>query len=268
MSENTHNILTRGLDSYSDGLKLKDILNDILGSLNGDLAFSVSPSTASSAPTSEAWTRTVTISLVNSNGEVQKWFTKDITTGVSIADTSSAGTATIESTTLSFENGVATVVVSGDAADWLGGTAQEEYITCTGAPSSDGTITIGVTAAGMTGSPLSIEVELVAATHTTVTLVADAVVAALEANVQFAAFFTVDNTAGKIVITAITPAADDATMALAFTDTDTTGTTFGSSTQETAGVAKETDTLTIAQLSLLGYTVAAKTSVETFEAQS
>ena len=38
---------------------------------------------------------------------------------MSIADGSTAGTATIPSTTLTFSGGVATVVVSGDEAAWL-----------------------------------------------------------------------------------------------------------------------------------------------------
>ena len=119
MEGNTYNILTRGIDGVSDGLKLSDLLNLMNDALCGDLAFSVSPATLASSATSEAWTRTVTISLVNAAGDVQKWFNKAITTGVSIADTSSAGTATIPSTTLTFVEGVATVVVSGDEAAWL-----------------------------------------------------------------------------------------------------------------------------------------------------
>lgn len=233
--------------------------------LAGDLVWVVTPSTVSTSPLSTAWTRSVVVELQTAAGEVHDWFSSDIATGNSIADTSSAGTASIVSTTLSIVDGRAVVTVSGDAQDWLGGTAQVETITCTGAPSSDGTITIGITAAGMTGSPVSVEVELVALTHTTVTLVADAVVAALTADAEFAAFFTADNTAGAIAITAITPAANDATMELAFTDTDTTGTTFGASTDTTAGVAKETDTYTVAEATIAGATVSSVTSVETFE---
>ena len=45
----------------------------------------------------------------------------------------------------------------------------------------------------------------------------------------------------------------------------TTGVTFGASTATEAGVAKETDTLTIANLSILGFTVTGGTSVETFQ---
>ena len=87
--------------------------------LAGDMVFVVTPATVTPAPTSEAWTRTVTCELQDAAGNVHKWFNKAITTGVSIADTSTAGTASIPSTTLTFADGKATVVVSGDAEDWL-----------------------------------------------------------------------------------------------------------------------------------------------------
>lgn len=87
--------------------------------MSGDLVFTVSPATVAPAPTSSAWTRTVTVTLETAAGADHIWFDKAITTGVSIADTSTAGTASIPSTTLTFVDGVATVVVSGDAADWL-----------------------------------------------------------------------------------------------------------------------------------------------------
>jgi hypothetical protein len=85
----------------------------------GDLVFVVSPATVAPAPTSDAWTRTVSVQLETASGDLHTWFNKAITSGVSIADTSTAGTATIPSTTLTFVNGRATVVVSGDAQDWL-----------------------------------------------------------------------------------------------------------------------------------------------------
>ena len=88
--------------------------------MSGNLEFLVAPATVTTAPTSSAWTRTVTVSLVDSSANTQIWFDKAIATGVSIADTSTAGTASIPSTTLTFADGVATVVVSGDAEDWLG----------------------------------------------------------------------------------------------------------------------------------------------------
>ena len=85
----------------------------------GDLVFIVTPATKSTAHKSTAWTRTVVVELQTAAGEVHTWFSKAITTGVSVGDTSSAGTATIPSTTLTFTKGRATVVVSGDAQAWL-----------------------------------------------------------------------------------------------------------------------------------------------------
>ena len=85
----------------------------------GDMLFVVAPATVTPVPLSTAWTRTVVIELQNAAGDVHKWFDKAITSGVSIANTSSAGTATIPATTLTFAEGKATVVVSGDAEDWL-----------------------------------------------------------------------------------------------------------------------------------------------------
>lgn len=87
--------------------------------LAGDMLFVVTPATVAPAPTAVAWTRTVVCELQTAGGKVHTWFNKAITTGVSIADTSTAGTASITSTTLTFVDGKATVVVSGDLADWL-----------------------------------------------------------------------------------------------------------------------------------------------------
>lgn len=95
-----------------DELSLRD------DAMAGNLVFVVTPVTVTSATRSTAWARTVTVMLKNSAGDVHTWFNKEIITGVSIADTSSAGTATIPSTTLTFVNGVATVVVSGSAHSW------------------------------------------------------------------------------------------------------------------------------------------------------
>jgi hypothetical protein len=346
----------------------------------GDMVFSVSPSTVVKAPTAAVWTRSVDIYLKNAAGKVHDWFDKAIATGVSVGDTSSAGTATIPSTTLTFEDGKATVVVSGDAQAWLGGTAQVRTITSTkgtgirqvrtitctaGESTGAGDITMTVTAAGMSNSPKDVVVaigasddsvtqvgDLVraalaldadvssyftvggaagavvltvidpvaddatldntfvdtdttgvtfgasvdttpgtapAAGDVTMTVTAagmdnspkDVVVAigatdydiadvgalvraALELDADVGAFFDVSGTGGIVILTAVTPAADDGTLDNTFVDTDTTGVTFGASVDTTPGVAKETDTLTIAEATILGYTISAKTSVQTF----
>ena len=87
--------------------------------LNGDMVVSISPATATHAATvSTGWTRTVTVTLKNAAGETHTWFNYAYASGCSIADTSSPGTASIPSTTLTFVNGVATVVVTGDAQSW------------------------------------------------------------------------------------------------------------------------------------------------------
>jgi hypothetical protein len=87
--------------------------------LSGDLVLVASPATVTTGATSTARTRTVTVSLKTSDGSIHTWFNGAITNGCSIADTSAAGTASIANTTLTFVNGVATKVVSLNAAAWL-----------------------------------------------------------------------------------------------------------------------------------------------------
>jgi hypothetical protein len=98
---------------------LRDAIDTLSKAMSGDLVWVVTPSTVAPSPTSAAWTRTVHIELQTAAGEVHTWFNDAITTGVSIADTSTAGTASIPSTTLTITDGTADVVVSGDAQDWL-----------------------------------------------------------------------------------------------------------------------------------------------------
>ncbi len=85
----------------------------------GDMIWVLTPATVDRAATASAWTRDVVVELQNTAGQVHSWYDAVITTGVSIADTSTAGTASIASTTLTIVNGKAVVTVSGDAAAWL-----------------------------------------------------------------------------------------------------------------------------------------------------
>lgn len=232
----------------------------------GDMVLVVTPATASQVPTEEGWTKDFLIEVKTAAGEVHDWLTKDFTTGVSVADTSSAGEATIASTTLSIENGKAVVTVTGDEAAWLGGTAQVETITATAGASSAGNVTMTITAAGMSNSPKAVTIALTTDDDTAAEVAAK-VRAALEADEDVNAFFTVGGTGAAVVITAKTPAANDATMAFGYVDTGSTSATFGSSTNTTAGVAKETATLTVAEMSIMGYTLASKTGVVTIEAE-
>lgn len=98
-----------------------DALMQMQKAASGDMVFAVSPATTTRAATAAAFTRNTCVCLKDADGNIHNWFTKNITSGVSIADTSTAGTASIPSTTLSFVNGIAPVVVSGSAAAWLAG---------------------------------------------------------------------------------------------------------------------------------------------------
>jgi len=84
----------------------------------GDLVWVLTPATVAHEATTAAWTRDVTVTLETAAGDVHTWFDKAISTGVSIADTSTAGTATIAATTLTIKNGKAIITVTGDAAAW------------------------------------------------------------------------------------------------------------------------------------------------------
>jgi tetrahydromethanopterin S-methyltransferase subunit E len=96
-----------------------DDIDMMAKALSGDIIWTVTPATTTRKATSAAWTRNVTVQLTDSAGNVHRWFNKAITTGVSVADTSTAGTASITSTTLTLVNGEATITVSGSAAAWL-----------------------------------------------------------------------------------------------------------------------------------------------------
>lgn len=96
----------------------RDYLSLIEKAMAGDLIWVLTPATLSTPATALAWTRSVLVELQTAAGEVHTWFNKAITSGVSIGDTSGAGTASIVSTTLTIVNGKAVIVVSGDAASW------------------------------------------------------------------------------------------------------------------------------------------------------
>jgi hypothetical protein len=231
--------------------------------MSGDMTMVITPATVTTDETSSAWTRDVAIKITDTSGNIHTWLTADYATTASIADTSSLGTATIASTTLSLDEGEATITVSGDAVAWSGGVQQEESITVTnGVDTADGTLVFTVTAAGMSNSPKAVNVALTNPTSANDT--AAAIGAALELDADVSAFFTVDVTTATIKLTAIAAAANDATMAMALTDADGTGVTVGASGDTTAGVAPETDTLTIGNITVMGYTVTGGTSVETF----
>lgn len=86
---------------------------------------------------------------------------------------------------------------------FVAGTAQVETATITAASgaTSSGTMTMVLTSAGMTGSPLNVPVALVTGTHTTAALIASAARTALSANAVVAARFSIGGTGADIVLT-------------------------------------------------------------------
>lgn len=99
--------------------ELRDYLELQAQAMSGDLVMVIDPETVAPAPTAAAWTRDVKVSIQNAAGDVHKWLNDTYATTVSIADDSTAGTASIASTTLTLVDGEATITVSGDAEAWL-----------------------------------------------------------------------------------------------------------------------------------------------------
>ena len=110
--------------------------------MSGDLVMVIEPETVTTDATDAAWTRDVTITIETADGDVHEWLTADYTTTLSVGNTSTDGTASIESTTLSIVRGKAVVTVSGDEEDWLAAetdTLTVGEITVLGATVSGGT---------------------------------------------------------------------------------------------------------------------------------
>lgn len=115
--------------------------------------------------------------------------------------------------------------------------AQTETIEVTNECTNTEEISVAVTATTLLGedSGESVTVPLDSTVHTTVTLVAAAVVEALNENEAIGAVFEASNAEGVITLAAKEPAANDSSLAIAFT-AGTSGVTVGSSTDGTTGV--------------------------------
>lgn len=115
--------------------------------------------------------------------------------------------------------------------------AQTETIEVTNECTNTEEISVTVTATTLLGedSGESVTVALDSTEHTSVTLVAAAVVEALNNNDIISAVFEASNAEGVITLAAKEPAANDSSLAIAFT-AGTSGVTVGSSTAGTAGV--------------------------------
>lgn len=118
-------------------------------------------------------------------------------------------------------------------------TAQVETVAVTAGSDKSATLVVRVTAAGMTNSPKDVDVA-VTADDDTAAEVAAKVRTALEADEDVSDFFDVGGSSANIVLTALTPAANDSSMAIALQSADTSSVTFGASGNTTAGVAYDT----------------------------
>ena len=118
---------------------------------------------------------------------------------------------------------------------------QTETIEVTNGCSLTGEISVAVAATTLLGddSGESVTVALSSTEHNTATLVAEAVVDALNTNEVIGAVFEASNAEGLITLAAKEPAANDASLAIAFT-VGTSGVTVGSSTDGTSGVPYDT----------------------------
>lgn len=137
--------------------------------------------------------------------------------------------------------------------------AQTETKEVTAAVSSAGDVTLALTATALgDASPKDVVVSLVTGDDT-VTKVAAKMVLALNTDADVGAHFTATNEDGVITLTAKTPLANDSTLSLAFTDTDTTGVTMGASTNGTSGVPYDKISLGFGDIIGLPYLLAHNT---------
>lgn len=134
-------------------------------------------------------------------------------------------------------NGVLdTTVITNPGAGILG-TRQVETgtVVAAGGATSNGNLPVTVTGAGITGSPVTVNVALTTAANTA-TLVAALIAAALQANAPIATLYTVTSSGANVILTAINGAANDGTLNVAWTNVLGI-TALVTSTSTTAGIA-------------------------------
>jgi hypothetical protein len=117
----------------------------------------------------------------------------------------------------------------------LGGIKQVETLAIVGTANANGNLPVTVTAANSVALAAGKVINVAILNLDTNTAVAGKVRAALAADVDVAAFFTISGAGANVIGTAKTPAANDITMD--FSNTGVLGITAGSSANTTAGVA-------------------------------
>jgi hypothetical protein len=89
------------------------------------------------------------------------------------------------------------------STDWTAGSAQVETATVVAASgaTSSGNLAVVVTSAGMSGTPLTVNVALTTTAHTTAALIAQAIVDTLNANAVVSARFTASRSTASVLLT-------------------------------------------------------------------
>jgi hypothetical protein len=112
---------------------------------------------------------------------------------------------------------------NGDLIRNYAGTKQVETAAIVGTITGDGDVTVTVTAEGLAGSPVTLNVAVL--NGDTATTVATKIRAALNANASVTEFFVVSGSGADVVLTALEEAENDATMNLAYNNGTCTGLT-------------------------------------------
>lgn len=136
-----------------------------------------------------------------------------------------------------------------------GGTAQIETATAAGTITGNGDATVIVTAAGVTGSPITVPVAVL--NTDTASAWATKVRTALGLNAAITALYTVGGSTTSITLTRTIPAANDATLNISLDNGTCTGiTTALTSANTTAGVAPTSIVIPLSAITNLAATEA------------
>jgi hypothetical protein len=130
----------------------------------------------------------------------------------------------------------------GDIAQIFGGTPQVTTATCAGEVTEAGNAAVTVTGAGIAGSPVAVPVAV--AVDDTPTLYAAKIAAAINLNAAIAALYVASSSGTKVILTAIAPAANDATLNIAIATGTATGITAAPDSADTTAGAIGTGTYT------------------------
>jgi hypothetical protein len=134
--------------------------------------------------TAATWAGKVRTALAADSAVAALFTVGGSTTAITLTRTSPAGVANDSTLNISLDNGTCTGITtagtSTNTTAGVAGTRQVETLTITGTPTTDGNILITVTAVGLTGSPLGIQVPVNGSQYTDI-LITNAVYAAAKA---------------------------------------------------------------------------------------